>query len=234
MILKWTPAQLAFMRDASSYGSGYYKKLWAAIRALLPQAPESICDAGCGAGYLSLEMARHCDRVTAIDLSQAATDLLRENARGISNLTVRTGDINELAPETPYDAMVFCYFGKTPDILKIAKSQCQGTLIMVTRDYDKHRFSLNPSAFDRDTVSYARSVLEQAGMAFDYTPCELEFGQPFRSLDAAAEFFSIYGDAPASVEEVLPKLQKTDDPTFPYYLPSTKKMGIFAVQTAQL
>lgn len=234
MTLRWTPAQVAFLRDASNYRRDYYEKLWDAIRAFLPQTPEHICDAGCGAGYLSLEMAKHCARVTAIDLSQPATDLLRENAEGVENLTVKTGDIRTLTPEAPYDAMVFCYFGKTPEILKIAKSQCRGTLVMVTRNYDRHRFSLHPTVFDRDNVVYAKQVLEQAGVAYDYAPCELEFGQPFRSLDAAAEFFTVYGNAPAGIEEVLPKLQKTADPTFPYYLPSTKKMGIFAVQTAQL
>lgn len=234
MILSWDKARLAFMQDASTYEPQYYSALWQAISEGLPGKPLHICDAGCGAGYLSLEMAKHCAQVTAVDLSADATDLLRKNAASVDNLTVKTGDIRALAPETPYDAMVFCYFGKTPEILRIAKQQCAGTLVMVTRNYTHHRFSLHPTAFDRDTADYCRGCLEEAGIPYDCRLLDLEFGQPFRSLDAAAEFFTIYGGTPAKAEEVLPKLQKTDDPVFPYYLPSTKKMAVVTVRTADL
>lgn len=234
MILSWDTARLAFMQEASEHNPGYYTALWQAIAEGLPENPHHICDAGCGAGYLSLEMAKHCGRVTAVDLSEKATAFLQKNAAGVDHLTVKTGDIRALPPEVPYDAMVFCYFGKTPDILKIAKAQCRGTLVMVTRNYTHHRFSLHPTAFDRDTADYCRACLEEPGIPYDCRLLDLEFGQPFRSLDAAVEFFTIYGGTPASTEEVLPKLQKTDDPTFPYYLPSTKKMAIVTVQTADI
>lgn len=234
MILTWDEVRLSFMKDASCYNPGYYTALWEAIRAQLQEAPRHICDAGCGAGYLSLEMAKHCENVTAVDLSEAATALLRQNAQGLSNLTVRTGDLALLAPKEAYDTMVFCYFGKTPEILKLAKAQCCGTLVMVTRNYTQHRFSLHPTAFDRDTVAYSRSVMEKAGIPYTFAPCSLEFGQPFRSLDAAVQFFSIYGGAPAEKAEVAEKLVPTDDAAFPYYLPSTKQMGILTVQTKDI
>lgn len=234
MILTWDEARLAFMKDASLYNPGYYASLWSAIRAELRESPRHICDAGCGAGYLSLEMAKHCENVTAVDLSARATALLRENAENLSNLTVKTGDLAALPPEEPYDAMVFCYFGKTPEILKLAKAQCRGTLVMVTRNYTHHRFSLHPTAFDRDTVAYSRNVMDEAGIPYTFAPCSLEFGQPFRSLAAAVQFFSIYGGAPAQEAAVREKLQSTDDPEFPYYLPSTKHMGILTVQTKDI
>lgn len=234
MILTWDDARLAFMKDASTYHDDYYAALWAMILSRLPEIPQHICDAGCGAGYLSLQMAKSCRQVTAVDLSENATALLRENAKRFPNLTVKTGDLALLPPEKPYDAMVFCYFGKTPEILKMAKAQCQGTLVIVTRNYTHHRFSLNPTAFDRDTVAYSKSVLEQRGIPYTFSPCELEFGQPFRSLEAAASFFTLYGGTKASIDDVLPKLRKTDHPVFPYYLPSTKKMGLLTVQTKDI
>ena len=230
MILTWDKARLGFMEDASTYAPGYYAALWEAISRLLPSVPQSICDAGCGAGYLSMEMAKHCRRVTAVDRSADATAFLQEKAAGIDNLTVRTGDITSLPPETPYDTMVFCYFGRTPDVLRIAKAQCRGTLVIVTRDYSHHRFSLHPTVFDRDTVDSCRSALEQAGLSYHFAPYAAEFGQPFRSLDAAVEFFSLYGQEPVRVQELLPKLQKTDSTEFPYYFPTVKKMGIFTVR----
>lgn len=234
MILSWDEKRLAFMKDADAYNPGYRKALWQAILGMLPETPHHICDAGCGAGYLSMEMAKTCRRVTAIDLSEKATAQLREMAADLENLTVRTGDICENPPEELYDAMVFCYFGKTPEILQIAKAQCRGTLVMVTRNYTHHRFSLHPTAFDRDTVEYSRSVLDKASIPYRLKPCELEFGQPFRDLDAAAAFFTLYGGEAVSPEAVLPRLRKTDDPEFPYYLPSVKKMGIITVSASEL
>lgn len=234
MILRWDEERLAFMKDASEYNAGYYTALWQAVAAQLPTVPQNLCDAGCGAGYLSIEMAKHCKQVTAVDISVQATALLRENAAGLANLTVKTGDIYTLPPEVPYDTMVFCYFGKTPDILKIAKQHCRGTLVTVTRNYSQHRFSLQPKAFDRDTVAYCRSVLEAQDIPYTYAPCDLEFGQPFRSLEAAVGFFTLYGGTQANAEAVLPRLQQTGDAVFPYYLPTVKKMGIFTVQTKDI
>ena len=230
MILTWDNARLEYMRDASRYNAGYYTALWDAVLLELPSIPRHICDAGCGAGYLSLEMAKSCQQVTAVDLSADATAFLRKNAERIGNLTVKTGDISALPPKTPYDAMVFCYFGRTPEILRIAKAQCRGTLVIVTRDYTRHRFSLHPTAFDRDTVATCREALEQAGMSYAFSPFAAEFGQPFRSLDAAVEFFTIYGQEPVREEDVLPKLQMTGSAEFPYYFPTVKKMGIFTVR----
>ena len=234
MILSWDEKRLAFMKDADAYCPAYRKSLWQAICNMLPSVPQHICDAGCGAGHLSMEMAKTCPRVTAVDLSVQATAQLRKAAAGIENLTVLTGDINENPPEEPYDTMVFCYFGRTPEILRIAKAQCRGTLVMVTRNYTQHRFSLHPTSFDRDTVASCRSVLEDAGIPYEFKTCELEFGQPFRSADAAAEFFSLYGGTPVAAADVLPRLQETDDPEFPLYLPSVKKMGIFTVAVSAL
>lgn len=230
MILTWDKRRLEFMRDASQYNAGYHAALWNAVSGKLPSVPQNICDAGCGAGYLSLEMAKSCQQVTAVDLSADATAFLRENSKNVGNLTVKTGDISALPPKTPYDAMVFCYFGRVPEILRIAKAQCRGTLVIVTRDYTHHRFSLHPTAFDRDTVVTCRSALEQAGLSYMFSPFAAEFGQPFRSLDAAVEFFAIYGQEPAGVQDVLPRLQKTDSAEFPYYFPTVKKMGIFTVR----
>lgn len=230
MILTWDKRRLEFMRDASQYNAGYYTALWNAVLGKLPSVPQNICDAGCGAGYLSLEMAKCCQQVTAVDLSADATAFLRENSKNVGNLTVKTGDISALPPEMSYDAMVFCYFGKVPEILRIAKAQCRGTLVIVTRDYTHHRFSLHPTAFERDTVVTCRSALEQAGLPYTFSPFAAEFGQPFRSLDAAVEFFTLYGQEPVREQDVLPRLQTTGSTEFPYYFPTVKKMGLFTAR----
>ena len=67
---------------------------------------------------------------------------------------------------------------------------------------------------------------------------ELEHGQPFASLDDAVRFFRIYSrdEDPGAVapETVLPRLRRTEDVQYPYYLPQTKRLGILTIRMEDL
>ena len=76
------------------------------------------------------------------------------------------------------------------------------------------------------------------GVPFEFDARELEHGQPFLSLDDAVRFFRIYsrdGDPGAlTPEAVLPRLRRTDDAQYPYYLPQTKRLGILTIRMEDL
>ena len=59
----------------------------------------------------------------------------------IKGVTAICGDVEALTPKEPYDAMVFCLFGRTQDTLRIARKQCRGKIFLVKSDYSHHRFS---------------------------------------------------------------------------------------------
>ena len=133
----WTEESIAFLRDAAAINR-YYETI---AERIAPQLPENahVCDAGCGIGELSLALKPYCRHVTAVDADALAIKTLK--AHLIEGVTARCGDMGTLAPEKPYDAMVFCLFGRTQDTLRIAKKQCRGRIFLVKRDYSHHRFS---------------------------------------------------------------------------------------------
>ena len=134
----WEQDMIEFMGRASEY-SDYNRRL---TEKMLPwlHGDTHICDAGSGLGYLSLALSPHVGRVTAVERNPDAAAVLTENCRrlGISNVISRCSAIAEVPPETPYDAMVFCFFGGIREILMLAKTQCRGDVFVFTRNYDTH------------------------------------------------------------------------------------------------
>lgn len=120
--MRWTDESIAFLRDAAAMNR-YYETI---AERIAPQLPENahICDAGCGIGELSLALKPYCHHVTAVDADALAIKTLK--AHLIEGVTARCGDVEALTPKEPYDAMVFCLFGRTQDTLRIAKKQCCG------------------------------------------------------------------------------------------------------------
>ena len=64
------------------------------------QPGDRLCDVYCGAGTISLMMARHCKEVLGIEIVPQAIDNAKENANrnGITNATFRCGAAEEVLP----------------------------------------------------------------------------------------------------------------------------------------
>ena len=60
-----------------------------------------LCDVYCGAGTITLTMARHCREAIGIEIVEAAVENARRNAvlNGISNVSFRAGKAEELLPQ---------------------------------------------------------------------------------------------------------------------------------------
>lgn len=179
--MQWTDESIAFLRDAAAMNR-YYETT---AERIVPQLPENahICDAGCGIGELSLALKPYCHHVTAVDADALAIKTLK--AHLIEGVTARCGDMETLAPEKPYDAMVFCLFGRTQDTLHIAEKQCRGRIFLVKRDYSHHRFSAGKVSLGEYTAGSTEAVLHEKGIPYTVERFTAEFGQPFRSLEAA-------------------------------------------------
>ena len=225
----WYSDMIRFMTDASEYGN-YYQQL---ARKMQPWLSEDthICDAGSGLGYLSLALAPYAKQVTAVERHPDAAAVLTENCKnlGISNVASRCGTVSEAPPETPYDAMVFCFFGGRKDVLKLAKAQCRGDVFVFTRNYENHRFSAGTYASGREGYPDFCAMLNQLGVPFHQEAFTLEFGQPFRTLAEAHRFFQIYSkDKNKDVltdDFVRSQLTETGREDFPFYMPHDKHIG---------
>lgn len=233
----WTQEMVDFMRDAAEY-SACYRLLADAICERLPPA-RHVCDAGCGLGFLSCELAARFPLVTAADVSGRALEVLRAQtaARGISNVQILQADLTRFTPPEPYEAMVFCMFGSTRQTLRIAKRCCKGRIVMVKKGYTHHRFSLGEVPLRDETQRTAAQELCALGIPFAMQTQSFEMGQPLRSLEEAVRFFRLYSkDAPGAVtpEAVAARLVQTGQRRFPLYLPQKKELALFTIQTDEL
>ena len=233
----WTDDMISFMQDAARFGS-YQNELADWICNALPKA-RHVCDAGCGLGFLSAHLAGRFETVTAADISAQALSHLRSMARegGISNLDILETDMMRFTPERAYDAMVFCLFGWMKEILRVAKRCCAGRIVVIKKAYTHHRFSVSSVPLRDEVTDQAAEFLRAHGVSFQLETKTFDMGQPLRSLDGAVRFFETYSkDAPGTItrEAVLPRLRKTADEAFPYYLPQEKSLGRFVIDTKDI
>ncbi len=227
----WSQDALRFMKNACEY-TDFYQTVAAHIAPWLPQNGH-VCDAGCGAGYLSLAMLPYVSAVTAIDRDAGAIALLTEKNSPVKALV---GDVAALPPETPYDAMVFCFFGGTEEALSLGRAQCKkdGRLILIKKDWLARRFVTHEVLVERHSTMETQRELDARGIPYTLTRLSLEMGQPLSNMEEAVRFFSTYKDRgdDAPVDEAYIRARLIPDPKgeYAYYLPMKKNVGVFVVE----
>ena len=231
--MQWTDESIAFLRDAAAMNR-YYETV---AEKITPQLQENahVCDAGCGIGELSRALKPYCRHVTAVDADELAIKTLE--AHLIKGVTAICGDVEALALEKPYDAMVFCLFGRTQDTLRIARKQCRGKIFLVKSDYSHHRFSAGKVSLGEYTAGSTEAVLHEKGVPYTVERFTAEFGQPFRSLEATERFFALYNRSRSgtlSKDEIKARLTAGLSEKFPYYLPHEKALCLFTVETTDI
>ena len=119
-MFEWTEERVSFMADACER-TDFHEKLAALLSPYLKKT-DSVCDAGCGLGYLSLALSPLVGHVTAAERDDRALDVLRRQLarRHIRNVTPLCTDVLAYTPSEPFDAMVFCFFGSMEEIVAAA------------------------------------------------------------------------------------------------------------------
>ncbi|MBF4692503.1 class I SAM-dependent methyltransferase [Fusibacter ferrireducens] len=238
MMFLWKPKMIDYMKDAYEFHAAH-DRLAEKLQHHLPKNAH-VCDAGCGLGYFSLALSTRCEHVTAIDIAPSPLAILRQNIAdlGYDNIEIIEGDILKKPPRKPYDVMVFSFFGTVHETLKIAKKQCDGTVIMLKKNSAFHRFSLTKQVVGSHTYKNARQQLEHYGLPFSYESFSVEMGQPFKSIENAVDFFRLYcrdGHPEAIGEaEIADKLIRSTSEVFPYYLPMAREVGMVVLKTGDI
>ena len=85
-----------------------------ALDFAVPEPKDLLCDVYCGAGTITLTMARRCREAIGIEIVPAAVENAKRNAalNGIGNVSFRTGKAEELLPQMVAD-------GLRPDIIVV-------------------------------------------------------------------------------------------------------------------
>lgn len=246
----WTPVSVGFRTDAERFCHIGEQIADAVIPHLTADA--RICDAGCGLGYLALHLAKKNYQVTAVDTDPAALSILREEAvscpEADTHLTILQEDLFEMHPKEFFTDMIFSFFGSLDEVLTIARQSCIGNIYLIRKTWKQPRFSL--SAADGSSLSVSGNDLQESLPESTFTQealrqeierlqipkqevfFEAEMGQPFRSLEDAAAYFTIYGhtDDMLTPDDVRPHLEETGDPVFPWFFSSRKELGMLILR----
>lgn len=237
----WSPDSIRFRIDATEQ-TRYDDAI---IEQVLPYLPDNahVCDAGCGLGYTSLALARHSARVTAVDTSKEALDVLRRKIATdrIDNIDVVEADLFAMQPAQMYDAMLFCFFGRIEETLRAAKRQCNKTVIMVKKNWQNHRFTPGEVPLKRFTFQQTLLELDRLSIPYRAETFPIEMGQPIRSIADAMLFFETYRQEddeetllPEKVKRLLRANDSDDSDEFPYFLPARRLLGMVIVDVANI
>jgi hypothetical protein len=217
------------MRDAANE-SRYYQTIAQQIAAYLPPSAR-VFDAGGGLGDLARWLSYHVEHVTVMEHDPKAVASIR--ALCPPNVTAMLADVFTYLPDRQFDALVLCFFGKANEILPLARELTSGKTFVVQFAETNRGFSLDAQAKHHETILDAERALQQEGVAYKKITFEVEHGQPLRSMEDAIAFFSHYSKRAVTREEVEPRLTKTDNVTFPFYVPQKRSLAMLQFDALQ-
>lgn len=231
MKIVWNDQSIEWFHSASDY-TDYNKHL---AKLLLERIPNrgTLCDIGCGAGLIDLELAEHFQQITCVDIvPEAVASLQRDiETTGILNVTAVCADGAKL--EGTWDTVMTLFHGGK-GVFSSYFPYVKDRLIIVTHGLREERFGPNKERCTHCfNIGGVREELNALGVQYTMTEEELEYGQPFKNLEDARRFVEAYTDEPeiSKIEQYLETyLTKTEDERYPYYLPKKKKFGIFVIR----
>jgi len=234
MKIVWNERSAGWFRSASEY-TGYNKAL---ARLLLEHIPcrDTLCDVGCGAGLVAMELARHIREVTCVDLEPEAIAAVKRNCRhfGVENVRGLCMDARDL--EGQWDTVTALFFGGQ-DFMREYYPLARESLILVT--HGKKRGNLGPEehkVIKSSSAARTKAYLDGLDVHYHMEERSLEHGQPLGSLEEARTFVKAYSTPMSEqrLEEYLAeKLVETGRDDFPLYLPNRKEFGLFVIHRAE-
>jgi SAM-dependent methyltransferase len=242
----WNEKTLAWFEAASAY-TGFHSRLADVVRPYI-EGCETLCDIGCGLGLLDLALAGDVRRAVCIDQSETAIAALNEiiRARGARNVVARTADANGLTEECG-DAVILSFFGSSGADIERFLPLCRKRLILIVHEKSSPTRCANAVALRPRPLGAAEvtDYLTNRRLKFRKTVAELEFGQPFRSLEDARDFIRIYAAAAPDADDadaggqsdwdrlygdMERRLVRTGLSDYPLYLPKPKRLAVFAAE----
>jgi SAM-dependent methyltransferase len=226
MHFNWDDDTIRWYTSASDY-TGFYRKVAEAIRPMLDEK-DSLCDLGCGLALFDFEIAPYVKAIDCFDVSAPALACVNERLRafGVRNVKTHLRDCKNLSGK--WDVAYMSFFGsRKPDhylpICRklIAVVNVASEAVLFPPAYQRHR---------KNTVDETVRYLDRNRIPHRLTVHELEFGQPFASLEDARLFVRAYSPGIPNREAdvfLSKRLTQTGRCDYPFYMPRTKAVGIF-------
>lgn len=231
-MIKWNEKSINWFLAASAY-TGYNSKLAALLRHRI-QETETLCDLGCGMGLVDFELAPHFRRVHCVDIDATVIDFVNRRAAETKTANLSGSVCNAREMEGRWDTVITLFHGKPEDFAERYVNLAKSRLIAVV--HGAPRGNLGPEAYRvkkfNDMENTAR-LLDAKKIKYQVFPDRLEFGQPLKSREDAAEFAKAYTQSPtdlAVAEYLDDALVETGEKEFPFYLPNLREFAIFTIE----
>ncbi|MCC8123476.1 MAG: class I SAM-dependent methyltransferase [Oscillospiraceae bacterium] len=220
----WNENTLRWMCDASAY-TGFHRDLAERLRAQMLSGG-TLCDLGCGPGFIDFELAGDMSHITCIDQSAPALAFLQAQAAalGHNNLTAVCQDANMLSGT--WDTIMSSFFGNASQACAWLP-HARDRVVLVLANSAAPSFG-NSHPRKHNTLIRAVNELEQANIHFHVQRATLEYGQPFASMQDADTFVRVYGTGEEDCF-LYTNIQETGRADFPFYLPQPKPLGILTI-----
>lgn len=234
----WSEKTLNWLENAAEF-TGYYESIAKSFRPYLSDQ-DSLCEIGCGLGYLALACAGSVKHVTAVDISPEAiarTERLLKKHQ-VSNVTPLTMDWLELPEQKQFDIITFSYFSAIKKNWDKLNKLCRKYIIAILANGQsgsnlncKLYTSQLDSPSGRETIFNISAFLDEKGVGYHLIQQELEFGQPLTSYEDGKAYLNRYYKLhkEEDIQAYLDKhLHYNQEKGF-YYLPKRKKSGILII-----
>ena len=241
MATYWTPEKIENYKQASEYSS-FHRKLSVLAEPFLDES-WTLADIGCGLGLIENWLAPMVSSIDAIDVDEAAINDLKARLDDVfltskavaEKVAPIVASIDDLAGDS-WDVITLSFFGLDEEVLgKVLPLAKKRALIFMHGRADAD----GPLAAEDDgskfTATHMEDYLKENNYLYKKTVMEMQFGQPFKSIEDIHTFLSAYGiegdDRRATdAEERIIKTNRFD---YPYYLPKSISVALFIISTGK-
>jgi len=248
--------KITMFRQASEF-TAFHKKLGVLIGHWL-DSEWSVLDLGCGLGLIDFEIAPHVKSITAVDydetvIKECKAQIERELDAGhgyAEKIEPICADAKDISGE--WDIVLMSFFGADfNDMKKYFNHAAKRVIVIVHERASSGIFG--PAIFKskRRTAAELDAFLKKESYVHTKTIAEMQFGQPFKTIDDVGDFLERLEDADKG-RIILPELMHEGEPDidfdvekialnaeeriimtgrydFPYYLPCNVSVGLFCV-----
>ena len=229
----WTPESIEYFRRSSEYTS-FHKKLSVLAEPYLDDI-WTLVDIGCGPGLFEPWLAPMVASIDAVDIDTAAIDYLTAK---LEDVFATSSDIaNKVKPvladikdlEGAWDVALLSFFGVNNDVIETVLRLARRRIIvfMHGRREVTGPFSRG-SGEGKFTAPEMEAYLDESGLAYRKNVMEMQFGQPFKTIEEVQAFVRENSDVrgAASIEERIVKTNRFD---YPFYLPRSISVALFII-----
>lgn len=232
----WTAEKIHWYQQAANY-TKYYQEIFQKIAPFIKKT-DHVCDLGCGLGDLSIEIATIANKVTSIDISEDALNVLKEKItrKQIENIEVVQSDWADLDLTPQWDIVVVSFFRQNyEDFVKLLKMARQKVIVVATNGSEDTFLPKAKKNRNEGKVDDLKRTFNEHGLQFTCIEQAVQFGQPLASVDDAQAYIKQYvPDCEQDVMEahIEKRLLKIKDGDFSgqYFFPNKKEIGIFIIE----